>query len=169
MDIMIGKARPRDLDAVTELYGAVCDYLADKPYNPGWRRDGFPGRENAEEYLAADGLYIARDGSGIIGSIGLTASPSAEEDRPGGDGALYLHVVAVHPDCLRRGVGSMLLDFAAKEAAERGAKALRLYVWEGNGPAIQAYEKNGFVRLGKEDIGLGEFGLEWFYLYEKRL
>jgi len=169
MDITIRKAGPQDLDAVTELYGAVCDDLADKPYNPGWRRDGFPCRENAEEYLAADGLYLARAGGRLAGTVGLTESPSAEENRPGGDGILYLHVVAVHPDWQRRGVGSALLGFAAGEAAERGAKALRLYVWEGNGPAVQAYEKYGFVRLGKEDIGLGEFGLEWFYLYEKRL
>jgi len=169
MDFLIEKAGPQDLDAVAELYGAVCDYLADKPFNPGWRRDGFPCRENAAEYLAADGLYVARDGGRIAGSAGLTESPSAEEERPSEDGILYLHAAAVHPDCLRRGVGSALLDFAAKAAVKRGAKALRLYVWEGNGPAIQAYEKNGFLRLGKEDIGLGEFGLEWFYLYEKRL
>lgn len=100
MGILIETAGPQDLAAVTELYGAVCDYLADKPFNPGWRRDAFPSGE---------------------------------------------------------------------EAARRGAEALRLYVWEGNGPAVRAYEKSGFVRLGREDIGLGEFGLDGFYLYEKRL
>ena len=170
--ITIRKATSQDLDAVAELYGAVCDYLTDKPFNPGWRRDGFPSREEAAQYLAADGLYIALDGGRLAGSIGLTASPSADADqaeKPGAEDALYIHVLAVHPDCLRRGVGTALLDFTAKEAAKRGAKALRLYVWEGNAPAIRAYEKNGFVRLCKEDIGLSEYGLEWFYLYEKRL
>lgn len=169
MNIMIEKAASRDLDAVEELYGAMCDYMADKPFNPNFRRGGYPVRENAEEYLAADGLYIARIDGETAGSIALTASPSAEEEQPGEDGVLYVHMVAVHPDCLRRGVASAMLDFAAKEAAARGAKTLRIYVWEGNTPAIRTYEKNGFVRTGKEDIGLGEFGLDWFYLYEKRI
>ena len=160
MDILIKKAAPQDLDTVEELYGAVCDYLADKPFNPNWRRGIFPAREDAEQYLAAGGLYTARDGGEIIGSIALT---------PGADHILCIHEVAVRPDCLRQGIGRALLDFAAKEAAARGAKALRLYVWEGNTPAIRVYEKNGFIRIGKEDIGLREFGLDWFYLYEKQI
>lgn len=169
MDIIIEKAVFQDLDAVEALYGAVCDYLADKPFNPNWRRGIFPAREDAEQYLAADGLYIAGIDGETAGSIALTASPSAEEEQPGEDGVLYVHMVAVHPDHLRKGVASAMLDFAAKEALARGAGVLRLYVWEGNAPAIRAYEKSGFIRIGKEDIGLGEFGLDWFYLYEKRI
>ncbi|MBD5162552.1 MAG: GNAT family N-acetyltransferase [Oscillibacter sp.] len=160
MNITIEKAVSQDLDAAAALYGAVCDYLADKPFNPGWRRDIFPSREDAEQYLAADGLYIARDGGAVVGSIALT---------PEGDHILRIQEAAVHPDRLRQGIGTALLDFAAKEAAARGRPALRLYVWEGNAPAVRAYERNGFVRIGKEDIGLGEFGLDWFYLYEKRI
>ena len=169
MDIIIKKATSQDLDAVTELYGAMCDYMVDKPFNPNFRRGGYPSREDAETYLAADGLYIARIGGDIAGSIALTASPSAEEDQPGEDGIFYIHMVAVHPDHLRQGVASAMLDFAATEAAGRGGSRLRIFVWEGNAPAIRTYEKNGFVRAGKEDIGLGEFGLDWFYLYEKQL
>lgn len=160
MSYMIRKANPQDLDAAAELYGAVCDYLADKPFNPGWRRDIFPAREDAERYLAADGLYIAQSGKQVVGSIALT---------PEEDNVLCIHEAAVHPDRLRQGIAAAMLDFAAKTAAEQGAKALRLYVWENNTPAIRAYEKNGFVRVGKEDIGLSEFGLDWFYRYEKRL
>lgn len=169
MDIIIEKAGPQDLDAVEELYSAMCGYMEDKPFNPNFRRGGFPSRENAEEYLAADGLYIAREGGGLAGSIALTASPSAEEDQPGEAGVFYVHMVAVHPDHLRQGVASAMLDFVAKEAAARGGSILRIYVWEGNAPAIRTYEKNGFARTGKEDIGLREFGLDWFYLCEKRL
>ena len=87
MDILIKKATPQDLDAVAELYGAVCDHLADKPFNPGWRRDGFPSREEAAQYLAADGLYIALDGGRPAGSIGLTASPRADADQAENPGA----------------------------------------------------------------------------------
>ena len=156
----IKKAGLQDLDAVEALYGAVCDYLADKPFNPNWRRDIFPAREDAEQYLAADGLYIAWEDGWAVGSIALT---------PEADNALCIHEVAVHPDHLRKGVASAMLDFTAREAARRGGTRLRIYVWEHNVPAIRTYEHKGFVRVGKEDIGLGEFGLDWFYLYEKRL
>lgn len=175
MDFMIKKAAPREIDAIAGLYGAVCDYLQDKPFNPNWRRDCFPTRENAEEYLAGGGLYAAWDGDALVGSIALNTNPSAEEERDmpsagaGRENILYIHVAAVHPEHLRRGIGAAMLRFAGTEAAARGANALRLYVWERNEPAIRAYEKAGFVRLGREDIGLREFGLEWFYLYEKRL
>ncbi len=160
MNIIMERAAAQDLDAVSALYGAVCDYLADKPFNPGWRRDIFPAREDAIQYLNADGLCIARAGGEIVGSISLT---------PDADGVPCIHEAAVHPEHLREGVGTAMLDFAAKRAAELGAETLRLYVWEGNTPAIRAYEKSGFVCLGKKDIGLSEFGLEWFYLYEKPL
>lgn len=160
MDFIIEKAGRQDLDAVAALYGAVCGYLADKPFNPGWRRDIFPAREDAEQYLDADGLYIARDGGGVVGSIALV---------PEENGVLCIHEAAVHPACLRQGVGAAMLAFAAKEAAARGGTVLRLFVWENNTPAIRAYEKSGFVRRGREDIGLGVFGLDWFYRYEKRL
>ena len=40
MNFTIRLAGPADLDAVAQLYGAVCDGLRDKPYNPGWRRGG---------------------------------------------------------------------------------------------------------------------------------
>ncbi len=160
MDITIEKAAPHNLDAVAALYNAVCDYLADKPFNPNWRRDIFPAREDAEQYLAADGLYIAWEGDKAVGSVALT---------PEADNALCIHEVAVHPDRLRRGIGAAMLDYAAKEAAARSASVLRLYVWENNAPAIRAYEKSGFIRVGREDTGLSEFGLDWFYRYEKRL
>ena len=160
MALIIQKAGPQDMDAIAMLYAEVCTYLADKPFNPGWRRDIFPAREDAEQYLAADGLYIARDGEEVVGTFAL---------MPETGGALCIHEAAVHPVHQRQGISTALLDFAAEEAERRGAKTLRLYVWEGNAPAIRAYEKNGFARRGRGDVGLGECGLDWFYWYEKQL
>lgn len=175
-EIIIKKAGPQDLDALSSLYGAVCDYLQDKPYNPNWRRDIFPARENAEEYIAEDALYAAWENGAATGAIALNANPSAE--RTGEEDTLpsntqgdvfYVHLVAVHPVHLRKGISGKLLDYAAQEAAAQGGKFIRLYVWAENTPAIRAYEKAGYRQLAKEDIGLREYGLEWFYLYEKRL
>lgn len=111
----------------------------------------------------------------VVGSISLTWNPSAEIDEQSPDveiarkDIMYIHIFTVHPGYQRYGIGSQLLDFAQKFAGSEGAKALRLYVWEKNSVAIKAYEKNGFVCIGKDDIGLSEYGLDWFCLYEKEI
>lgn len=41
------------------------------------------------------------------------------------------------------------------------------YVYENNLPAISLYEKCGFKYIDTVDLGLGNYGLDWFKLYEK--
>lgn len=62
-----------------------------------------------------------------------------------------------------------MLKFACDKAAEDGVESLRLDVYSENMPAIRLYEKNGFEYVGTVDLGLGEYGLKWFRLYEKLL
>ena len=139
MNIVIKKAVSQDLDAVEGLYGAMCDYLADKPFNPNFRRGGYPTRENAAEYLAADGLYIAWADGVAVGSIALTASPSAEEDQPGEGGILYVHMVAVHPNHLRRGGAPGIVGVLHGGTAGTGAARPPPHGWGGKLPAVWLY------------------------------
>ena len=81
MKFTIQAAAPKDLPLAASLYGAVCDSLAGKPYNPGWTREGFPTVENAEKYQQEGLLLLAMDGSAVAGSVGLTPNPSAEADE----------------------------------------------------------------------------------------
>ncbi len=48
-------------------------------------------------------------------------------------------------------------------------QALRLDVYENNYPAINLYEKFNFKYIDTVDLGLEEYGLKWFKLYEKLL
>lgn len=175
LKVTIEKATMQDLDAVEALYNDVCDYLADKEYNPGWRKGGFPARENALCFIEPGAMYVAKVDEKVVGSISLTFNPSAEIDEQSPDveitqkDIMYIHIFTVHPGYQRYGIGSQLLDFAQKFAGNAGAKALQLYVWEKNSVAIKAYEKKGFVCIGKDDIGLSEYGLDWFCLYEKEI
>ncbi len=174
-NIVIRKAIAADIDGVEALYGDVCDYLADKKYNPGWRRGGFPGRENALYFLQEEGLYVAETDGRIVGSVALTHSPNAETeedsryDETQYKDILYVHIFAVHPDEHRQGIGTTLLNYAEKIAEKEKVAKIRLYVYEKNYVAIKAYEKNGYVFVRKEDIGLSQFGLDWFCLYERIL
>ena len=66
-----------------------------------------------------------------------------------------------------KGIGNALLDYSIEFAKNSGIKTIRLDVYEKNIPAIKLYEKNGFIYTGTVDLGLGNYGLKWFRLYEK--
>ncbi len=176
MEIQITKAKPSDIDEVEGLYNDICDFLATKDYNPGWRKGYFPTRREALNYLEDNSLYVAKLDGRIVGSVALTHDPNAESDRDsshcvGADYSdiLYIHILAVHPDQLRNGIGSAILNFSEQQGRQENAKAIHLYVYVDNYVAIKAYERNGYRRLDKVDIGLREYGLDWFYLYEKKI
>ena len=67
---------------------------------------------------------------------------------------------------LRQGMGSKLLDEAKKVAKSKHADYLRLFVVDINKPAIQLYERNGFMRAKGvyeehiDDFILREYGYE---------
>ena len=66
------------------------------------------------------------------------------------------------------GTGKSYLNVKEAEFAKKsGIKTIRLDVYEKNIPAIKLYEKNGFIYTGTVDLGLGNYGLKWFRLYEK--
>ncbi len=84
-EVQISRAEISDLDGAEALYDEVCGYLADKPYNPGWRKGCFPTRENARYFIENEAMYVARIDGEIVGSVSLTYNPSADVDQQSGD------------------------------------------------------------------------------------
>jgi len=71
----------------------------------------------------------------------------------------YLGFMYVEPQHRGKGINKMIIDALAKWAQAKGLAELRLEVYDGNLPAIKAYEKVGFSRLLVEmRLGLGENG-----------
>ncbi len=175
MNLTIEKATLNDIDEVALLYDDICDHLATKEYNPGFRKGCYPTRSEALYFYNADALYVAKIDGKTVGSIALTHNANAEVNEElkyieeEQKDILYVHEFIVHPDYLRQGIGSKILSFADEIAKQEGVKCLRLYVYEKNSVAIKAYERNGYVFMEKVDIGLSELGLDWFCLYEKIL
>lgn len=60
-------------------------------------------------------------------------------------GVVKLHKLYVHPDCQRRGFGTLLLNHVKTAARERGFTTIILTVNKKNEKAIAAYLKNGFA------------------------
>ncbi len=174
MGVSIVKAQPSDIDEIEALYDCVCDFLHGKEYNPGWKKGAYPARREALHFLEGDALYVAKSDGQIVGSVALTHNPDEETERADPwfveaeyADVLFIHVLVVHPDHMREGIGTAMLLFAEQFAAQQGIRAMRLYVYEKNAVAIRAYEKSGYVYVEKVDIGLRQYGLDWFCLYEK--
>lgn len=172
LDIIISKGTPNDIGLIENLYDELNDYLASHINYPGWGKGSYPVRQQAEEGVAGNTLYIARDIDKVAGSIILNHTPDYKGavcwgTEVSSDEAFYLHTFVVHPDYFRCGIGGLLLDFAYETANCLNMKTIRLDVYENNVPAINLYEKHGFKFIERVDLGLGCFGLDWFRLYEK--
>lgn len=169
------RATLNDIDAMERFYDDINDYLESHINYPSWKKGEYPARETAVSGIRGGNLYVLRDGGRIAGSVILErGSKLAEMDldwkiTPDPMDVLAIFTLAVHPDYLNRGVGSMLMEEILAYGRQSDIKAVRLDVCEGNLPAIRLYEKFGFRYVGMADMGLGEFGLDEFALYQKIL
>ena len=162
-----------DVSELENLYNDLNDFLESSINYPGWKKGVYPTREHAENDIAEQTLYVAKHNGKIVGSIVLNHEPEADPVKgkwmveASADEYLAVHRLVVHPGYLRCGIGVELLNYADRLAKAKNMKAIRLDVYEGNAAAIKTYEKCGYTYIDTVDIGLGQYGLDWFRLYEK--
>lgn len=175
IETTIEKGVPTDVDELDNLYNDLNDFLASDINHPGWIKGIYPVRENAESGIDEQNLYVVRHEGQIIGSIILNHHPEkAYETASWGIDSEYsqifvIHTLVVHPSFLKAGIGKKMIAFACELGKELQIKAIRLDVYENNIPAIGLYEKFGFKYIDTVDLGLGDYGLHRFRLYEKVL
>lgn len=171
----IEKARKQDLDAMEVFYHDVTKHLEATINYPGWVYDVYPNREDAENNIQTETLYIVKDQDKIAGSFIM--SHECHDGYKEGDWQieaskdefLVIHTLCVHPNYLRQGLGTMMIEEAIRLARKQGMKALRLDVYEGNEPAARMYERYGFKACGRADMRIRDQGPEWCTLYELAL
>ncbi|MBV3844207.1 GNAT family N-acetyltransferase [Bacteroides eggerthii] len=162
-----------DIDELERLYDDLNDYLSATTNYPGWIKGIYPVRENAVAGIENNTLFVVRHNGKIVGSIILDHHPEEaynnvrwkiEVDY---SRIFVLRTFVVHPSFLKMGIGCTLMDYSSELAKQSGMKSIRLDVYENNLPAISLYEKCGFEYIDTVDLGLGNYGLDWFKLYEK--
>lgn len=175
MNIIIELGNEKDIDELEKLYDDLNDYLAAGINYPGWLKGIYPIREDAIKGLDGGYLYVARYNGKIVGSIILSHEPESAYNQANWEieadysDIVVIHTFAVHPKFMKNGIGQKLMEFATSHSKEIKAKAIRLDVFEKNVPAIKLYEKHGYRYIDTVDLGYGEYGLDWFKLYEKVL
>lgn len=161
-----------DIPQIAGLYDTLNDYLASSTNYPGWIKGIYPTRQNAEAGLQENNLFVAKENDIIVGSIILNHHPEAAYDKAKWlldcdySQIIVIHTLAVHPHYLSQGIGKSLLDFALRYAKDTGMCSIRLDVYQQNLPAIRLYEKCGYTYIATVDLGLAEYGLDRFRLYE---
>ena len=173
MSIVVRIATANNIDAIEHLYDDLNDFLETHENYPRWKKGVYPIREDAEEALAKEDLYVAMIDGNVAGTVVYSDEQEdayravdwqIEFDLP----VITICKLAVHPKYFGCGVGKALLDYAVCVGEQRNAKAIRLDVYEENLPAIRLYEKCGFKDMGLVDLGLEElYGLKGYRVVEK--
>lgn len=175
MNVTIRLGINEDIDELEQLYNELNDHLANTTNYPGWKKGIYPVREDAIDGIKEGSLYVAISNGKIVASMILRNKPESVYLEAKWQLELnYLNVFviytfAVHPNYFGKGVGQALLKFAEEYGIKKNVKTLRLDVYEKNFPAIKLYEKCGFKYIDTVDLGLDDYGLKWFKLYEKVL
>ncbi|WP_099468108.1 GNAT family N-acetyltransferase [Konateibacter massiliensis] len=162
-----------DMDELENLYDTLNDYLSEHINYPGWRKGIYPTRADALAGISEKSLYVATTDNKIVGSIILRHKPEDAyhqvrwQKELDYEKVFVIYTFLIHPDYFNKGMGKELLCFAEALGKEQGMLALRLDVSEDNLPAIKLYEKCSFHYIDTVDLGLEEYGLKWFKLYEK--
>ena len=165
-------ARADEFDAVRLFYYDIIDYLETAPYSPGWKKDIYPSREDLCDAIDKCELWVYET-HGRIASAMILNSERADgyerlEDESGisGSDALLIHTLAVLPDFQRRGIASAMVNHAISVARDRGCKAVRLDVLDGNVPAELIYPKLGFEYMYTMSIFYPDTGWADYKIYQ---
>lgn len=173
--IIIEAGTLQDIDELENLYNDLNDSLEKGTNYPGWMKGIYPIRKNAEIGIQQGFLFTAKIETKIAGTFILSHEPepaySEAEWKTENeyDKIIVIHTLAVHPEFKKCGIGKALMEFAESHSREQGMQSIRLDVYENNKPAIKLYEDCGFEYITTVDLGLGEYGLFWYKLYEKIL
>lgn len=138
-------ARPGEAPAVRALVEAA--------YHPYIARIGKPPGPMLDDYarrIAGEQAWVLEQGVHIRAILVLEAR----------DGDLLLDNVAVAPEWQGKGLGRVLIAFAAKEARRRGFTVLRLYTHVLMTKNIALYRRVGFVETHR----VHEKGFERVYM-----
>ncbi|MEU8178730.1 GNAT family N-acetyltransferase [Microbispora hainanensis] len=152
-ELTLRRATPADLEGVLALLTRTAGWLNGLGVRQ-WPAGGFPA-ERIEPLIGAGVMYLLDDGSSApAATIAVDGHADPEfwtpADRPGD--ALYVHKLAVSRTCSGRGLGEVLLDWAALRAAAHDRPYLRLDCAKDNARLQAYYRKAGFRHVRTVDL-----------------
>lgn len=165
MDLRL--ATTRDLTKIKEMYLRLIRKMKENGIDI-WD-DSYPCEFFADD-IAGNNLYVLSNRGRIVGAFALCGSHAGESHvtwKTGSAKAIYLDRLGVDADSLKQGIGTALLNEAVKIAKEKSAETLRLFAVDKNTPAINLYQKFGFIKakgiyteIIEQALSFQEYGFE---------
>jgi ribosomal protein S18 acetylase RimI-like enzyme len=112
------------------------DYAATLEKTSSWERKAAAElKARLEKLTRREQVWVAEVGTRGVGFMIVS---------PNNDGSLEVDWLDVHPDFQRIGIGTLLVEKAAKIAKAKKMKALSVHTWETNQKMLDLSAKNGF-------------------------
>lgn len=170
--MVVTPALAGDLPAIERLYRSAIEVMRDTPLDIWWEWGLHPTPEKLAAETARGNVLVAVEDASSVHRSGSEARAvygvMVLNDEQGSDYAqaqwpvdalpdevAVIHLFGIAPDARGKGWAKAMLAAAADTARKRGAKALRLDVFDNNAPAIALYRACGFTDLGAFDLAVG--------------
>ncbi len=146
---MIRRANILEIPDILEVTKACTAYMI-KMGIFQWN-EHYPSREVFEKDVRRKELYVLEPGKSIAGVIAITTLMD-EEYAPvnwltGGNNAIYIHRLAVHPAQQGKGYAQKLMDYAESHARDNGFQSVRLDTFSQNKGNQKFYGQRGYQKL----------------------
>ena len=147
------QAVPGDMEAVLQLYDGVINRFQAQTGTTAWRKGVYPAEADFQKAIGAGTLYVGELEGTLAAGMIITQGTDKTYGTPpwrvdaADEETAVIHTLGVSPNAGKRGVGLQMVEGAVALALQKGWKALRLDVLEGNDPAVRLYERAGFVYI----------------------
>jgi len=176
MEIIIRKAKTKDLHQIQKIYDDIIAYEEQNIKYTAFQMNVYPVRETAEKALLSNSLYVCEKDGKICASIIINQLQPDEyknidwKYKFSENQIIVIHLLCVSPSCYGMGLGRKMIEFAVENGKKRNCKAVRLDTGNQNIPAKSLYEKNGFTVAGVSNMSIGGLIEHSNHLfYEKRI
>ncbi|MDG4824853.1 GNAT family N-acetyltransferase [Asanoa sp. WMMD1127] len=152
--IRLRVAAPADLPRLLELMDSVLSWLVARGRTQQWgdvpfsRIPGFPDR--VADWIAQRVITLAERGTDCVGILAM--APVVPQRIPAGlvpASAMFVHTVMTERGPRGRGVGSLLMQEAERQARAASAPAVALDHWAGSDELQRIYHKHGYTPVGE--------------------
>ena len=169
--IELRMAAEDETEKVIDFYYYVIDHKDEREFRVKWEKDVYPSRQDLTDSVKQEEMHIGLIEGKIVCAFRLTGNVEEYNDidwpteaDPGE--VRVIHLLAVHPDFIRRGFARMMVSYAADLSRTEGCKVIRLDVLKGNKPAEKLYIKCGFNFIAERKMFYEDTGLVDFRMFE---
>ena len=142
-----------DLSQVQPTYGLLAEVRDHLCSNGIYMWDEhYPDIQTVQDDVDNGSLFIATHSGVLIGTVSIDSNQEPEYQaipwrHPGP--SLVIHRLCVSPRHQGHGIGTALMDFSEKHAAECGVSGIRLDVYSGNPNSVAFYQNRGYQMAGQ--------------------